>query len=260
MTATSEFFTWFYFGLNGLGGWFLFLVIAVIAMLWLIYDSSSRHIPALGWRLGVFVTAAFLLPALIWRLSSAETRDSLANFVEWIFYLGLLGGTIPPVLAVGYYVTYQGQQAAVQQQAAPPQQQGGYAPPAAAPRDDYPRPRRGGRIADEEETQPPPRARGPRKEKASAWLDAGGHTYQLFMGETTIGRHSSNDIRFEDKSVSREHAKIKEQNGHFTLIDLGSSGGTRLNGQRVQGPTQLEHDDEIAFSDTVVVTFISRER
>src|SRR5690606_11171364 len=108
MTATDSFFAWFYSGLNGLGGWFVFLLVALAAAIWLFYDSASRRLPTLGWRLSVVLTAALLIPAMLYRFSGSETQLSLSPFVEWIFYLGLLGGLVPLVLAIGYYITYQG--------------------------------------------------------------------------------------------------------------------------------------------------------
>ena len=63
-------------------------------------------LPALGWRMGAVLLALLLLPAMIYRFSPVETQLSLDSFVETIFYLGLLGGILPPVLAIGYFVTY----------------------------------------------------------------------------------------------------------------------------------------------------------
>ena len=73
-----------------------------------------------------------------------------------------------------------------------------------------------------------------------AWLavTAGpdkGKTYQLKAGDTTIGRDRENDVVFADTAVSRGHALIKHQDGKFLLIDRGSAGGTKVNGQTVAG-------------------------
>ena len=58
--------------------------------------------------------------------------------------------------------------------------------------------------------------------------------------ELIIGRDEGCDIRINSKSVSREHCSI-EQNGQETwLRDLGSTGGTYMDGERV---------DEILISD-----------
>lgn len=265
MTGTDAFFRWFYTGLDGLGGWFIFLVIAAIAVIWLLYDSASRNLPALGWRIGAILAAALLLPAIVFRFSGAETQLSLESFVEWIFYLGLLGGVVPPVLAVGYYVTYQGSVGCRQghqpypkslgqcpecaRQAAPAASQV-YSPQPAAPSHDY------------ERTAPPASPPAPVKPKAHAWLIAdNGRDYQLCVAETTIGKGSGSDIKLTgDTTVSRNHAKIVEQGGRFTLIDLGSKNGTRLNGRKVRQPETLEPDDVIEFGDNTRLRFVTARR
>ncbi len=50
----------------------------------------------------------------------------------------------------------------------------------------------------------------------------------------TIGREDDNHIRLNDERVSRFHAKIQEDGGHFILTDLQSTNGTRVNGHPVQ--------------------------
>src|SRR5690606_15263821 len=98
----------------------------------------------------------------------------------------------------------------------------------------------------------------PIRPKVNAWLvDQNGRNYQLCQGDTTIGRSSSNDIQFSGvSSVSRQHAKIQEKNGRYYLSDLASGSGTKVNGKYIQ-QTLLEPNDQIQFSDNVVVTFVT---
>ena len=80
-----------------------------------------------------------------------------------------------------------------------------------------------------------------------------GSVHQLNRGTTTLGRSGANDIRLDDASVSGEHAKIRfEGDGQFTLIDLGSSNGAKLNGRRTQQHT-LRHNDVIELGETRLV-------
>jgi hypothetical protein len=264
MPVTNEFFLWFYYGLGGLGGWFIFLLLAMAAIIWLLYDSQKRRLPAVGWRMAVILIALLILPALLYRftvdpLDPASVTSPLYPFSEIIFYLGLLGGVLPPVIAIGYYVTFQGLVGCPQghiyeavlgqcpecaRLAAPQQRQ--YEPPIPRP---IPVPK------------PTPEPLPPPKPKAHAWLVADdGHDYQLNLGETTIGRSPDNDIQFiGDTTVSRQHAKLIEQNGHFRLIDLGTKNFTHVNGQIIHQPILLEPDDVIQFGDNTKLRFVTAQ-
>lgn len=50
----------------------------------------------------------------------------------------------------------------------------------------------------------------------------------------TIGRHVDNDVVIDHPAVSRQHAQIRWRYGHFVLYDVGSRGGTQVNGQAIQ--------------------------
>lgn len=256
MTATNNFFIWFFTGLNGLGGWFIFLLMALASFLWLYYDSTKRKLPTMGWRLGAILLVLFLLPAIIYRFSSAETQLSLSPYVETIFYLGLLGGVLGVALAVGYYFTYRGLTGCPNGHVYDsvlgecPECKPKFVPQPVPV--NIPRP-----IPSTMGVPVPPPA--PRKPKASAWLvTADGKSYQLCLSETTIGRLDSNDIHLSGSmSVSREHAKITESNGRFYIFDLDSSQGTRVNGQVVRQKTLLEPDDEVQFGDHPKMRFVT---
>lgn len=60
------------------------------------------------------------------------------------------------------------------------------------------------------------------------------------------------DYALDDRSVSRVHARILEENGIFYLEDLNSTNGTYKNGLRMQPyeKRQLEKDDELRFGRT----------
>jgi pSer/pThr/pTyr-binding forkhead associated (FHA) protein len=48
----------------------------------------------------------------------------------------------------------------------------------------------------------------------------------------TVGRHHDNMVVIDDPRVSRHHMELRAIQGRFILFDLGSSGGTYINGQR----------------------------
>lgn len=261
MNATNAFFIWFFQGLNTLGGWFLFFLFALISVIWLFYHSSQHKIPASGWRLGSVILAALLLPAIIYRFSSLETRMSLDPFVEAIFYLGLLAGILPPILAIGYYVTNRGLKGCPN----------GHVYDAALGQCpecnrnvvvNVPAPVRRSTPEFQGPTNFVQEPLAPKKAKSNAFLvTQDGRNYQLNKGETTIGRAPSNDIQFSgETSVSRQHAKIFEENGRFYLSDLASTSGTRINHQIIRQRTLLEPDDEIQFGEKVITRFLTSRR
>jgi hypothetical protein len=261
MTATNEFFLWFFYGLNGLGGWFIFLLLGLAAVVWLLYDSSNRRLPALGWRMGVIMVAAMILPAMIF---SFDPDGPLANLMEPIFYLGLLGGILPPLIAAGYYVIYQGMVSCAQGHVYEAvlgdcPECARLAPAKVSSVGNFLSPQPAQVAQSYSAPVAPVSAPSPPKPKAQAWLVAhDGHNYQLNLGETSIGRSSQNDIHLSgDTTISRQHAKIIEQNGHYRLYDLGSQNFTRVNKRIVRQPVLLEPNDEIQFGDNTIVRFMT---
>ncbi len=62
-----------------------------------------------------------------------------------------------------------------------------------------------------------------------------------------IGRLSTLACRLDDPTVSRRHAVLSYDNGAWSIEDLGSRGGTAVNGELVQGLTRLWDGDEIGI-------------
>lgn len=57
-----------------------------------------------------------------------------------------------------------------------------------------------------------------------------------------IGRHLDNHLVLEDARVSRQHAQLRALDGAYMLFDLNSSGGTFVNGIKVNHATLLPGD------------------
>ena len=96
--------------------------------------------------------------------------------------------------------------------------------------------------------------------------------FQIFKGDELLGEQvvteavikvgklASSHLRIDDESVSRMHAVI-EINGSddVQLIDLGSTRGTLVNGEKVT-KARLRSGDEVVFGDVrVIVTFLDDE-
>jgi predicted component of type VI protein secretion system len=86
-----------------------------------------------------------------------------------------------------------------------------------------------------------------------------GKTVAVEGSEFTIGRHADCDLVLSDLKVSRRHAAIRVlPDGRATLVDLGSSNGTYVNGQRVQS-ILLTGSEYVQMGDTVIVPTVSVE-
>ncbi len=79
-----------------------------------------------------------------------------------------------------------------------------------------------------------------------------GMEYELEGSETIIGRNPTTDITLLDEGISREHAIVlyDETLDAFTIEDLQSTNGTKVNGKRVRGAT-LAHGDRIQIGHTL---------
>jgi putative peptide zinc metalloprotease protein len=73
------------------------------------------------------------------------------------------------------------------------------------------------------------------------------------LTELTIGRAPGNDVRIEDPSVSRQHARIAVAgDGVVTIADVASSHGTFLGGERVDQERVLHGGDAVQLGDSVL--------
>ncbi len=74
-----------------------------------------------------------------------------------------------------------------------------------------------------------------------------GQRWLLEKSEILIGRSGArhNDLELEDKSVSRQHARLNYQNDHFILIPEAPANPTFVNGEWITGPRELNDNDQI---------------
>jgi pSer/pThr/pTyr-binding forkhead associated (FHA) protein len=81
-----------------------------------------------------------------------------------------------------------------------------------------------------------------------------GTRHVLDTERVTIGRQSGCTITIRDTNVSREHAQLRRRPNGWTIRDLGSTNGTKLNGVRVEGEQMLANGDVIMLG-AMKVTF-----
>jgi serine/threonine protein kinase len=80
-----------------------------------------------------------------------------------------------------------------------------------------------------------------------------GRTYRFHQDVSTVGRTNGNDLVISGRSVSRRHARLWFDNGHWHVEDVGSSNGTLVNNVRIYQAVTLNDGDVINFGDEVVV-------
>jgi pSer/pThr/pTyr-binding forkhead associated (FHA) protein len=69
--------------------------------------------------------------------------------------------------------------------------------------------------------------------------------FELYAGDTIIGRSDECHITISDPLISRRHARIRVQGHEAVLEDLGSRNGCRVNGVLLGGPHTLRVGEQI---------------
>ncbi|MEY2795366.1 MAG: Sporulation kinase, partial [Planctomycetota bacterium] len=77
-----------------------------------------------------------------------------------------------------------------------------------------------------------------------------GRSFTLPEREPQLVGRSSEALHLTDSTVSRRHAELTPDDGRWTLRDLGSRHGTRVNGVRIAGAVEVRAGDRIAVGDT----------
>jgi len=68
-----------------------------------------------------------------------------------------------------------------------------------------------------------------------------------------IGRADYNDLVLPDESVSTTHAKLQRREGVWVLVDLDSTNGTFIDGDRIKGEAPLTPGATVRFGDVSLV-------
>ncbi|MEA2156922.1 MAG: hypothetical protein QOE11_3062 [Solirubrobacteraceae bacterium] len=97
------------------------------------------------------------------------------------------------------------------------------------------------------------RIRGPVEEAQGtrptrALLLAEGRRHVIPPGGAVVGRSRECDVVLSDANVSRRHAEIRPAAaGTWTIADMGSTNGVRINGRQISGAAVLDDGDRIVL-------------
>ena len=73
-------------------------------------------------------------------------------------------------------------------------------------------------------------------------VDGGDVPIEITKDLILVGRKEDCDVQLDHKSISKQHCVIVKTDGLLLLRDLGSTNGTRVNGQRVRRAALLPND------------------
>lgn len=80
----------------------------------------------------------------------------------------------------------------------------------------------------------------------SARLEYDSQAITLPRGKLLVGRSSESFLRIDDPAVSRDHARLMVGDS-VTVEDLGSTNGTLINGERIEGVVEIADGDELTI-------------
>ena len=88
-------------------------------------------------------------------------------------------------------------------------------------------------------------------------LAVGGRRLLVPPGGGTVGRSRDCDVVLDDAGISRRHAELRPGPDGWTVADLGSTNGVRVNGAPVHGAQPLRSGDRIELGSTEIVFEVS---
>jgi len=81
-----------------------------------------------------------------------------------------------------------------------------------------------------------------------------GTVYPLSGDDIMVGRGETCQVRLDDATVSRDHARLRLQDGKYFVYDQSPTNPSRVDGQPAHGRA-LQHGDHLTFGRTVTVYY-----
>jgi len=89
--------------------------------------------------------------------------------------------------------------------------------------------------------------------------DFKGFIFYLEKAESLIGRMEDCDVILPDASISSHHCKLQQDRNHIRVLDLGSTNGTRINGQLIDEGI-LQVGDEFQIGAVLITMHVKLKR
>ncbi|NWK55888.1 FHA domain-containing protein [Verrucomicrobiaceae bacterium N1E253] len=88
--------------------------------------------------------------------------------------------------------------------------------------------------------------------------DSQAYRFDMKRMKVSLGRSSSNDVKIEHRSVSKQHAAIERRKGGLVICDCESTNGVKLDGERQEEIT-LTNGMEVEVGDVSLEFSLSDE-
>ena len=85
-----------------------------------------------------------------------------------------------------------------------------------------------------------------------------GQVFRIDKPRITIGRASA-DLTLNDTEASRQHAAVEIRGTVCTLSDLGSTNGTLMSGEKIEGVVELSDKSEFQVGSTTLMLIVTDE-
>lgn len=79
--------------------------------------------------------------------------------------------------------------------------------------------------------------------------------FRVKQRSLTVGRSPENDLVFDDPSISGKHCVFRTDDDNVKIVDLNSSNGTVVNGERIKGSSPLKDGDVVAVGNLEITFF-----
>lgn len=85
-----------------------------------------------------------------------------------------------------------------------------------------------------------------------------GNVFRIEKPRVTIGRTGA-DLTLNDTEASRLHAAVEVRETEYTLLDLGSTNGTLVEGQKIGEPFELQNHAEFVVGVSTLMLIVTEE-